>query len=78
MTVTDEDRIALEALDDALGFLTDNERPIVLDYLVRHRQAAYVAGLERAAVIADGFDAPHVAGVAQRIATAIRAEKDKP
>jgi len=41
------------------------------------RQAAYAAGLERSAVIANGLDAPHAAGVAQRIATAIRAEKDK-
>lgn len=45
--VTQADRDALEAIDDALGFLMDNERGIVLAALARHRQSA-----ERGEVVA--------------------------
>ena len=38
--ITQADRDALEAIDDALGFLMDNERAIVLDAFARHRLAA--------------------------------------
>lgn len=38
--VTQADRDALEGLDDALGFLMDDERAIVLDALAKHRLAA--------------------------------------
>lgn len=37
--VTDADREALEAIDDALGFLMDNELAIVLQAFARHRAA---------------------------------------
>ena len=42
--VNDADREAAEALDDALGFLMDNEREIVLDTLAAHRIAAMIEG----------------------------------
>jgi len=38
--VTDADREALEAIDDALGFLMDNERAIVLQAFARQREQA--------------------------------------
>lgn len=41
--VTAEDRAALEAIDDALGFLMDNERAIVLDAFARHRLSSTAA-----------------------------------
>lgn len=40
VTVTQADREALGAIDDALGFLMDNEREIVLAALARHRHQA--------------------------------------
>lgn len=40
------DREAAEALDDALGFLTNNERPIVEKHLARHREEAQAELLE--------------------------------
>jgi hypothetical protein len=40
VTVTQQDRDALNALDDALGFLMDDERGIVLEALARHREQA--------------------------------------
>ena len=45
--ITDVDREMLEAMDDALGFLMDNERAIVLEALAAHRQAADRAGYDR-------------------------------
>ena len=41
--VTAEDRAALEAIDDALGFLMDNERAIVLDAFRAHRLSSTAA-----------------------------------
>lgn len=38
--VSQADREALGAIDDALGFLMDNEREIVLAALARHRHQA--------------------------------------
>ena len=38
--VTKEDREALERIDDALGFLMDNEREQVLNAFARHREAS--------------------------------------
>lgn len=38
--VSQADRVALGAIDDALGFLMDNEREIVLAALARHRHQA--------------------------------------
>lgn len=40
ITPTQADRDALEALDDALGFLTDVERPIVLQAFAKRRLAS--------------------------------------
>lgn len=37
---TKADRAALEAIDDALGFLMDDERAIVLQAFARHREQA--------------------------------------
>ncbi len=45
---TQSDRDALAALDDALGFLTETERPIVLEALTRHRQSPETLTLRRA------------------------------
>ena len=45
--ITDEDRRALATLDDALGFLMDNEREIVASALSAHRLAAEARGAER-------------------------------
>lgn len=44
LPVTQSDRDALEALDDAVGFLTEIERPIVLQAFARHRQAPSLPG----------------------------------
>lgn len=38
--ITQADREALAAIDDALGFLTDPEREVVLQSFARHRAAA--------------------------------------
>lgn len=40
MTILQIDRDAADALDDALGFLTAEERPIVEQALVSHREQA--------------------------------------
>ena len=61
--VTQADRLALDAMGDALGFLMDNERAIVLGALARHRAQALAqgrldgveAGLEAAAKEAEDF-----------------------
>ena len=56
--VTQADRDALEAIDDALGFLMDNEREIVLAALARHRQQAerdVIARMEPVAVVGNNW-----------------------
>lgn len=72
MTVTDEDRARaqrwLDRPSDTPARRSERDRLAVR--FARHRQAAYAAGLERAAVIADHAWRPD-------IGTAIRAEKDK-
>jgi len=62
VTVTQEDRDAADALDDALGFLTANERPIVEQSLAAHRIAAEARVSAREEVLrvqgqAEGFAA---------------------
>lgn len=39
VVVTQADRVALEQIDDALGFLMDDERVIVVQAFARHRLA---------------------------------------
>ena len=54
--------------------------PILTDIIARERAAALAAATpliearerEECAQVADGFDAPHLAGVGERIAAAIR------
>lgn len=70
MTVTDEDR---KAADKWMGNLSFEEMGILLGIIKRFSQAAYAAGLERAAVIAENYGGK----TAYVLATAIRAEKDK-
>lgn len=82
MTVTDEDR---KAADRHGYWLMDDELDDLAEDFARHRQAAYAAGLERAAVIAEGerlaepqdeSDAAYGRAIVDVVA-AIRAERDK-
>lgn len=59
------------ACQDARDGIDDDDAP--LDRIAAHRQAAYAAGLERAAVIAENYGGK----TAYVLAAAIRAEKDK-
>lgn len=88
MTVTDEDRKAAEDwLDETGGCGCDICLKQSAEFLSTIRQAAYAAGLERAAVIAEKMrdrcdpEMSHPEAIrydeANAIATAIRAEKDK-
>lgn len=52
VVVTQADVEATDALDDALGFLTDRERPKVLQAFARHAKAAREDALREAAAIA--------------------------
>lgn len=70
--VTQADRDALERIDDALGFLMDNERQIVLEAFVTHREAGHRAGLEEAAGIARKYDFPQNDDSARNMAAIIR------
>jgi hypothetical protein len=85
--ITQSDREALERLDDALGFLTHDEREIVLEAFAAHR----IAAIEDAAKVADRAAAEARARVAvpgdpydgaedaaEDIATAIRALTNQP
>jgi hypothetical protein len=104
MTVTDEDRKAARAVwiqaafdyggQSIPGEGEERAARVIADFIADTRQAAYAAGLERAAVIAeeekfpistviaadrDGDQMPDIFNDAcTDIATAIRAEKDKP
>jgi hypothetical protein len=90
MTVTDEDRKAAGNLLPSLtGIRSGREDAAQGDYdnhplvqaFAAHRQAAYAAGLERAAVIADKHDTGDMTREdmeARRIAADIRAEKGQP
>lgn len=83
---TAADREALERIDDALGFLLDNEREIVLQAFARHAQQAR----EQAAKVADEYAAYHdkhddglsgfdkMALGAREVAEEIRALKEQP
>lgn len=51
VAITQADREAADALDDALGFLTDIERPIILQAFARHRLAAAEQAREEALAI---------------------------
>lgn len=51
---TKADREALEAIDDALGFLMDDGRAIVLQAFARHREQAERGLREALEAIADG------------------------
>ena len=94
MTVTDEDRkAAADAYREETqnGFWSEREQAIrdgndywCVQAFAAHRQAAYAAGLERAAVIAEerqsndeDWDTSYWNQCAVNIAAAIRAEKDK-
>ena len=81
--MTNEDRAFCEVVWAALkGDHNDLRRERMILHAHRDfRQAAFNAGLERAAVILDD-EARHMAGLREcvmfdRLATAIRAEKDK-
>jgi len=60
VTITQADRDALERIDDALGFLMDDEREIVLHAFARHRtltpaQAAGPVLMEMVAVVGNNW-----------------------
>jgi len=62
VTITQADRDALERIDDALGFLMDDEREIVLHAFARHRtltpaQAAGPVLLEALKALRDNIGA---------------------
>lgn len=77
--MTDEDRAFCEVVWAALkGDHNDLRRERMILHAHRDfRQAAYAAGLERAAVIAWEYGPDLLKSVGYNIATAIRAEKDK-
>ena len=87
MTVTDEDRKA--AASGYFAWCSGNETipnkmltgraddHSMVQAFARHRQAAYAAGLERAAVIVDSGMFSEYGRPQPTLATAIRAEKDK-
>lgn len=88
MTVTDEDRKAARAVwiqaafdyggQSIPGEGEERAARVIADFIADTRQAAYAAGLERAAVIAEEYGPDPLKSVGYNIATAIRAEKDKP
>ena len=76
MPVNDDDRRALEAIDDALGFLMDDEREIVLSAFAAHREQARRQALVDAAKVAEDLDIDWSLGTAEHreaITAAIRA-----
>lgn len=94
MTVTDEERAVADMLAHQIcGCATDSQHRADVAALLAYRQAAYAAGLERAAVIAEesmvllSLGSPEDGPFTRQdkavdearacIATAIRAEKDK-
>jgi hypothetical protein len=98
MTVTDEDRKAARAVwiqaafdyggQSIPGEGEERAARVIADFIADTRQAAYAAGLERAAVIAERVAQAELGGVhgdyakgirwcRDRIGDAIRAEKDK-
>jgi hypothetical protein len=88
MTVTDEDRKAARAVwiqaafdyggQSIPGEGEERAARVIADFIADTSQAAYAAGLERAAVIAEKYDDKRslMTGVGIAVA-AIRAEKDK-
>ena len=52
-TITQADRDRVVEMDDALGCLTETERPILLTAFAAHREAAERATIEKVATWAD-------------------------
>lgn len=84
MTVTDED---IDLFLSVYNIWPDSETAYhvrknqafswEVEQIAKYRQAAYAAGLERAAVILEEWGCPLYQRDTDDIATAIRAEKDK-
>ena len=87
MTVTDEDRKAARAVwiqaafdyggQSIPGEGEERAARVIADFIADTRQAAYVAGLERAAVIVDSGMFNEYGRPQPTLAAAIRAEKEK-
>lgn len=65
--VTQRDREVLEAIDDALGFLMDDEHAILLDALATYRAEIEAATIERCAGVTKRKSFPILGGQGAKI-----------